>query len=175
VGFLHTTFQSSTSAFCDVENRVKRSEHHWNPVALWRGQVVLLTAEEGAHCLSAASLRAAGVGDTAQGTRRATPWPPWFWVLLPKQKDLVHRGETRHLQKRHGYHSWLTALDCFITQFLTVWLLLSPMGRGLRTWSVAVAKPYTRHPEKRRTRCEPSGVSYALFFFALTDPCCPVP
>ncbi|WP_447964222.1 hypothetical protein [Nitrospira sp. Ecomares 2.1] len=65
--FLHTTFQSSTSGFCDAENRAKISEHHWNPVALWQGQAVLPTAEEGAHCLSAASLRAAGVGYTAQG------------------------------------------------------------------------------------------------------------
>ncbi|MGB5054066.1 MAG: hypothetical protein WBO24_06700, partial [Nitrospirales bacterium] len=32
---------------------------------------------------------------TTQGTRRATPRPPWFWVLLPKQKDLACRGETR--------------------------------------------------------------------------------
>ncbi|MGP0591040.1 hypothetical protein ACTRXD_00690 [Nitrospira sp. T9] len=95
-------------------------------MALWRGQVVLPTSEEGAHCLSGASLRAAGVGDTAQGTRRATPRPPWFWVLLPKQKDLVRRGETRHLQKRHGYHSWLTALDCFIPHSYTVWRLLFP-------------------------------------------------
>src|SRR5690606_25564356 len=109
--------------------RPRSSEHLWNFVALWRGQVVLPTSEKGAHCLSAASLRAAGVGNTAQGTRRATPRPPWFWVLLPKQQNLVRRGETRHLQKQHGYHSWLTALlDCFITQSLTVWRLPSPIG-----------------------------------------------
>ncbi len=34
---------------------------------------------------------------TAQGTRRATPRPTWFLVLLPKQKDLGYRAETRHL------------------------------------------------------------------------------
>ncbi|MDH5700896.1 MAG: hypothetical protein OEZ41_13165 [Nitrospirota bacterium] len=104
MGFSHTTFQMSTSGFCDAENRAKRSEHHWNPVALWRGQVVLPTSEEGAHCLSAASLRAAGVGDTAQGTRRATPRPPWFWVLLPKQKDLVRRAKagTKRYQEGAG-------------------------------------------------------------------------
>ena len=36
---------------------------------------------------------------TAQGTRRATPRPTWFWVLLPKQKDLATRGETRQHRK----------------------------------------------------------------------------
>ncbi|MGB5055961.1 MAG: hypothetical protein WBO24_16340, partial [Nitrospirales bacterium] len=34
---------------------------------------------------------------TAKGTRRATPRPPWFWVLLPKQKGLGRRAETRLL------------------------------------------------------------------------------
>ena len=30
--------------------------------------------------------------DWGKGTRRATPGCEWFWVLLPKQKDLVVRG-----------------------------------------------------------------------------------
>ena len=30
--------------------------------------------------------------DWGKGTRRATPGRQWFWVLLPKQKDLVVRG-----------------------------------------------------------------------------------
>ena len=30
--------------------------------------------------------------DRGKGTRRATPGRPWFWVLLPKQKDLGVRG-----------------------------------------------------------------------------------
>ena len=30
--------------------------------------------------------------DWGKGTRRATPGRPWFWVLLPKQKDLGVRG-----------------------------------------------------------------------------------
>ena len=30
--------------------------------------------------------------DRGTGTRRATPGREWFWVLLPKQKDLVVRG-----------------------------------------------------------------------------------
>ena len=36
---------------------------------------------------------------TAQGTRRATPQPKWFWLLLPKQKWLGRRGENRQRQK----------------------------------------------------------------------------
>ena len=30
--------------------------------------------------------------DRGKGPRRATPGRPWFWVLLPKQKDRVVRG-----------------------------------------------------------------------------------
>ena len=30
--------------------------------------------------------------DWGKGTRRATPGRQWFWVLLPKQKDLVASG-----------------------------------------------------------------------------------
>ena len=30
--------------------------------------------------------------DWGKGTRRATPGRQWFWVLLPKQKDLAVRG-----------------------------------------------------------------------------------
>ena len=30
--------------------------------------------------------------DWGKGTRKATPGREWFWVLLPKQKDLVVRG-----------------------------------------------------------------------------------
>ena len=36
--------------------------------------------------------------DGGKGTRRATPGRQWFWVLLPKQKDLVVRG--RHPAKK---------------------------------------------------------------------------
>jgi len=32
-----------------------------------------------------------------RGTRRVAHGRKWFWVLLPKQKDLVCRGETLHL------------------------------------------------------------------------------
>ena len=36
--------------------------------------------------------RSPNLRDRGKGTRRATPGCPWFWVLLPKQKDLVVRG-----------------------------------------------------------------------------------
>ena len=36
--------------------------------------------------------RSPNLRDRGKGTRRATPGRPWFWVLLPKQKDLVVRG-----------------------------------------------------------------------------------
>ena len=36
--------------------------------------------------------------DWGKGTRRATPGRQWFWVLLPKQKDLVVRGRNPGLR-----------------------------------------------------------------------------
>ena len=36
--------------------------------------------------------RSPNLRDRGKGTRRATPGRPWFWVLLPKQKDLGVRG-----------------------------------------------------------------------------------
>ena len=46
----------------------------------------------GEDCLSVASSAALTFRDRGKGTRRATPGRPWFWVLLPKQKDRVVRG-----------------------------------------------------------------------------------
>ena len=46
----------------------------------------------GEDCLSEASSAALTRRDWGKGTRRATPGRQWFWVLLPKQKDLVVRG-----------------------------------------------------------------------------------
>ena len=46
----------------------------------------------GEDCLSEASSAAQTFRDCGKGTRRATPGRPWFWVLLPKQKDLVVWG-----------------------------------------------------------------------------------
>ena len=42
--------------------------------------------------MSVASSAALTFRDRGKGTRRATPGRPWFWVLLPKQKDRVVRG-----------------------------------------------------------------------------------
>ena len=36
--------------------------------------------------------RSPNLRDRGKGPQRATPGRPWFWVLLPKQKDLVARG-----------------------------------------------------------------------------------
>ncbi len=36
--------------------------------------------------------RSPNLRDRGKGTRRATPGRQWFWVLLPKQKDLGARG-----------------------------------------------------------------------------------
>ena len=74
------------------------------------------SGKTGAHCLSpsvslrtgSASLRHRRSRRTAQGPRRATPQPAWFWVLLPKQKacpepsrrNLVRLGETRIISKK---------------------------------------------------------------------------
>ncbi len=47
----------------------------------------------GEDCLSAASSAAHTTGTGAQAPPLgATPGRPWFWVLLPKQKDLVVWG-----------------------------------------------------------------------------------
>ena len=50
--------------------------------------------KKGEHCLSVASCAAPEFCGSAQGTRRARHGRKWFWVLLPKQKDLVGGGET---------------------------------------------------------------------------------
>ena len=46
----------------------------------------------GEDCLSEASSAAHAIGTGAKAPLRATPGRPWFWVLLPKQKDLAVRG-----------------------------------------------------------------------------------
>ena len=45
----------------------------------------------GEDCLSEASSAAQTFRDRGKGTRRAAPGRQWFWVLLPKQKDLGAR------------------------------------------------------------------------------------
>ena len=46
----------------------------------------------GEDCLSEASPAALTFRVRGKGTRRAAPGRPWFWVLLPKQKDRGVRG-----------------------------------------------------------------------------------
>ncbi len=36
----------------------------------------------------------------AKETRGSAHGRKWFWVLLPKQKALVRRAETRHIQEK---------------------------------------------------------------------------
>jgi hypothetical protein len=50
---------------------------------------------------------------TAQGTRRATPRPTWFWPLLPKKKGLDCRGETRQTLKTDIALCLITEHDVF--------------------------------------------------------------
>jgi hypothetical protein len=46
---------------------LNKAEHDWNSLALWYGRAVQPASEEDAHCLSVASLRAAGVGEPRRG------------------------------------------------------------------------------------------------------------
>ena len=46
--------------------------------------------------------RSPNLRDRGKGTRRATPGRQWFWVLLPKQKDLGVRGRNPALLTRTG-------------------------------------------------------------------------
>ena len=41
--------------------------------------------------------------DRGKGTQRATPGRQWFWVLLPKQKDLVARGRNPAREKQRHW------------------------------------------------------------------------
>ena len=42
----------------------------------------------------------------------------WFWVLLPKQKGLACRGETRQHQISRGHESWGHTCEAFTCQRL---------------------------------------------------------
>ena len=71
----------------------KRGRYPWHPVlgssppsgaAEPRYRIRLF----GEHCLSGASCAAIQFGAGAEFTRRAAHGRKWFWILLPKQKDL---------------------------------------------------------------------------------------
>ncbi len=67
-------------------------------LALWRGRAVQPgPGKRRALCERSEFARRRG-RRTAQGIRRASPRPTWFWSLLPKQKWLGGLAETRHYQ-----------------------------------------------------------------------------
>ncbi len=49
---------------------------------------------EGRGLSERSEFRSPNKRDRGKGTRRATPGRQWFWVLLPKQKDLGVWGRT---------------------------------------------------------------------------------
>ena len=51
--------------------------------------------KQGGHCLSQASLPAAECGEQRRHLQNHAEGQ-WFWVLLPKQKDLGRPAEPRH-------------------------------------------------------------------------------
>ena len=70
------------------------------PLAWWHGRAVQLTPERRRALFERSEFARRRSQRTAQGTRRATPRPTWFWLLLPKQKWLGCRAETRQHRKR---------------------------------------------------------------------------
>ena len=68
---------------------------HYILLALWRGRAVQPTSGRRCALFERSEFARRRNRRTAQGTRRVTPRPTWFWVLLPKQKGLVRRDETR--------------------------------------------------------------------------------
>jgi hypothetical protein len=66
-------------------------------LALWCSRAVQATPGKRRALFERSEFARSRSRRTVKGTRRATPRPTWFWVLLPKQKGLVRRGETRHL------------------------------------------------------------------------------
>ena len=62
------------------------------PGACGRGCAPVPNSMWGRGLFERSEFRSPNNRDRGKGTRRATPGRPWFWVLLPKQKDLVVRG-----------------------------------------------------------------------------------
>jgi hypothetical protein len=65
-----------------------------SPLALWCGRALLPTPEKRRALFERSEFARRRSRRTAQGTRRATSRPTWFWVLFPKEKDLVTQDET---------------------------------------------------------------------------------
>ena len=77
------------SLFCAVVERHPMAPQEG---ACGRGCAPVPNSIGGEDCLSVASSAALTIRDRGTGTQRAAPGRPWFWVLLPKQKDLAVRG-----------------------------------------------------------------------------------
>ena len=60
--------------------------------ACGRGCAPVPKSSWGRGLFERSEFRSPNLRDRGKGTRRATPGRPWFWVLLPKQKDLGVRG-----------------------------------------------------------------------------------
>jgi hypothetical protein len=79
--------------------------------------------KQGAHCLSAASLRAAGVGEPRRAPEGPRHCQHGFGSFCSTTKvapfgtrqasELGLRGETRRYRTLHGFHGWVTAVDTF--------------------------------------------------------------
>ena len=74
--------------------RYLSQRHHMAPFqgACGRGCAQVPNSIWGRGLSERSEFRSPHLRDRGKGTRRATPGRPWFWVLLPKQKDLVVRG-----------------------------------------------------------------------------------
>ena len=68
--------------------------HHMAPPqgACGRGCAPVPKSIGGRGLSERSEFRSPNLRDRGKGTRRAPPGRPWFWVLLPKQKDLGVRG-----------------------------------------------------------------------------------
>ena len=64
------------------------------PGACGRGCAPVPNSMWGRGLFERSEFRSPNLRDWGKGTRRATPGRQWFWVLLPKQKDLGARGRT---------------------------------------------------------------------------------
>ena len=62
------------------------------PGACGRGCAAVPKSSWGRGLFERSEFRSPHSRDWGKGTRRVTPGRQWFWVLLPKQKDLVARG-----------------------------------------------------------------------------------
>jgi hypothetical protein len=72
--------------FCVGRYRPDKAEQDVYSLTLWAGRAVQPTPETRRAVFERSEFARRRGRRTAQGTRRATPRPIWFWLLLPKQK-----------------------------------------------------------------------------------------